>query len=64
MLTVVGISKFSFYLETSRVTRFFEKIAQFFYIFIKALFESTKHFETLKYLQQTMFESAYLGYIM
>jgi hypothetical protein len=38
--------------KSSRVTRFFEKkIAQFFYIYIKALFESPKHFETLKYLQ-------------
>ncbi len=40
---------------TDRVTRFFEKNAQFFYIYIKAFFESPKHFETLKYLQQTMF---------
>ncbi len=30
---------------------FWKKIAQFFYIYIKALFESPKHFETLKYLQ-------------
>ncbi len=31
------------------------KMAQFFYIYIKALFESPKHFVTLNYLQQTMF---------
>jgi hypothetical protein len=51
MILVERITRYNLGLA-SRVARFFgKKITQFFYIYIKALFESTKHFETLKYLQ-------------